>query len=248
MRASGNNGYLTPGDSEMTQTALRPSSSPLIRARGLCKSYPSGEGRVHPLRGVDITIDPGQFVAIMGPSGSGKSTLLHILGALDRPDRGSCFLGGMDVSRATDRALSLLRATRIGFVFQAYNLIAQCTLMENVALPFLYRPDPPAGIEEQVLSALREVGLEGRKDHRPDQLSGGEMQRAAIARALVVDPLVVLADEPTGNLDSETTRGILGIFQRMNAKGTSLVVVTHDHEVALAADRVIQIKDGRIHE
>lgn len=220
----------------------------MILAKGLCKSYPSGDDWVYPLRGVDITLYPGQFVAIMGPSGAGKSTLMHILGFLERPDRGSYYLNGTDISRLDDRCLSHLRATRVGFVFQSYNLIPQCTLLENIAMPFLYRPKPPRNASELAFLALKEVGLADRKTHRPNQLSGGELQRAAIARALVVNPLVVLADEPTGNLDTENTQRILEIFKRMNAKGTSLLVVTHDEKVARAAHRILRINDGRINE
>ena len=184
----------------------------------------------------------------MGPSGSGKSTLLHILGFLDRADKGSYFLEGRDVSCLDDNQLSLLRSTRIGFVFQAYNLIPQCTVIENIAMPFLYHPAPPDDALERVRASLDAVGLSGRKTHKPCQLSGGEMQRAAIARAIVVDPLIVFADEPTGNLDRDNTRGILEIFKRMNKNGTSLVVATHDHTVARAADRILYLNDGRIHE
>ncbi|MEW6078832.1 MAG: ABC transporter ATP-binding protein [Thermodesulfobacteriota bacterium] len=227
---------------------INTSVPPIIVGRELCKSYPSGDDRVHPLRGVDITLYPGQFIAIMGPSGSGKSTLLHILGLLERPDAGSYYLQGNDVSCLDDRELSRLRASGIGFVFQAYNLIAQCTLVENVIMPFLYSPNPPADARDLALNALEEVGLSGRKTHRPNQLSGGEMQRAAIARALVINPLVVLADEPTGNLDTENARGILKLFRRMNEKGTALMVVTHDADVAREADLVLHIKDGRFHE
>ncbi len=225
-----------------------PRLSPLLLAKGLCKRYPSGDGWVHPLRGVDITLYPGQFVAVMGPSGAGKSTLLHILGFLERPDMGSYHLRGRDVSCLEDKALSRLRSSCIGFVFQSYNLISQCSLVENIALPFLYHPEPPGNASELVLSVLEEVGLSGRKTHKPSQLSGGEMQRAAIARALVIDPLVVLADEPTGNLDTENARKIAQIFQKMHKKGTSLVVVTHDDEIARAADRVFYMNEGRLRE
>lgn len=215
-------------------------------ARGLCKRYKSGNAWVNPLIDVDITIYPGQFLAIMGPSGTGKSTLLHILGCLDRPDKGSYYLDSKDIFGLDDNELSLLRATRIGFVFQAYNLIAQCTLLENVVMPFLYHPRVPDNVEEKALAALERVGLSGRKTHKPNQLSGGELQRAAIARALVINPLVVLADEPTGNLDNENTRGILKIFKQMHGMGTSLLVVTHDQQVAHAAERVLYIDGGRI--
>lgn len=221
---------------------------PLIQAAGLRKSYKSGHGMVHPLRGVDISLFPGQFIAIKGPSGTGKSTLLHILGCLDRPDTGTYLLDGKDVSSFNDLDLSLIRATKIGFVFQAYNLIAQCSLLENVAMPFLYHPKPPDDAYGLAMSALEKVGLSDRSTHKPNQLSGGEMQRAAIARALVINPLVVLADEPTGNLDMANTFGILELFRQMHGKGASLVVVTHDDDVARAADRILYIKDGLICE
>ncbi len=222
--------------------------SPLILAKGLCKRYPSGDAWVRPLQDADIKVYPDQFVAIMGPSGSGKSTLLHILGFLDRPDKGAYCFNGQDISLLEDDALSLLRASRVGFVFQTFNLISQCTLLENIMMPFLYHPEPPENAREVALIALQKVGLAERRMHRPDQLSGGEMQRAAIARALVVNPIVILADEPTGNLDAENTRGILKIFKEMNENGTSLVVVTHDIEVARAAHRVLFINDGRLNE
>ena len=223
-------------------------SEPIIQAYGLFKSYPSGDDHVYPLRGVDITLYPGQFVAIMGPSGSGKSTLMHILGCLERPDSGSYYLNGRDTAGLDDRALSLIRACQIGFIFQAYNLIAQCTLMENIAMPFMYHSNPPDNIRERVLASLDQVGLSKRITHRPNQLSGGEIQRAAIARALVIDPLIVLADEPTGNLDSDNTREILKIFRQINEKGTSLIVVTHENEVARAADQILHIHNGLIDE
>ncbi len=223
-------------------------AEPIIQARGLRKSYPSGDDRVYPLRGVDITLYPGQFMAIMGPSGSGKSTLMHILGCLDRPDEGRYLLNGQDTAGLDDQALSLIRASRIGFVFQAYNLIAQCTMMENIAMPFMYHNDPPDNIQERTTAALDRVGLSKRITHLPSQLSGGELQRAAIARALVIDPLIMLADEPTGNLDSDNTREILKIFRQINEKGTSLIVVTHEDEVARQADTVLHIHNGLINE
>ncbi|HOP47938.1 MAG TPA: ABC transporter ATP-binding protein [Desulfobacteraceae bacterium] len=221
-------------------------SQPIIKAVGLYKSYPSGQGMVHPLQGIDISLYPGEFIAVKGASGTGKSTLLHILGCLERPDKGTYHLDGKDVSRLDDTSLSLLRATRIGFIFQAYNLISQCSLIENTVMPFLYHPNPPDNTYALALSALEKVGLSDRKTHKPSQLSGGEMQRAAIARALVINPLVVLADEPTGNLDSENSMVILSLFRQVHERGASLVVVTHDDDVAGAADRTIHIKDGRI--
>ena len=200
------------------------------------------------MRNVNIALHPGQFIAIKGPSGTGKSTLLHILGCLDRPDQGTYYLEGRNISNLSDTELSLLRATKIGFVFQAYNLIAQCTLLENVAMPFLYHPDSPDNINDLTMNALKNVGLWERRTHKPSQLSGGEMQRAAIARALVINPLVVMADEPTGNLDTENTMAILDLFRQMHQRGSSLVVVTHDDEVARAADRILYIKDGYLSE
>ncbi|WP_052507083.1 ABC transporter ATP-binding protein [Desulfonatronovibrio magnus] len=223
-----------------------PESLPLIKTANLCKSYTSGNETVHPLYNVNMEILHGEFIAIMGPSGTGKSTLLHILGCLDRPDSGSYHLNGKNILQLDDIELSLLRASKIGFVFQAYNLISQCTLIDNVAMPFLYHPAPPENIYDLARTALKKVGLAERETHRPNQLSGGEMQRAAIARALIIKPLVVLADEPTGNLDNENTKSILNLFHEMHWQGTTLIVVTHDDEVAEAADRVCFIKNGSL--
>lgn len=223
-------------------------SSPLIHAHDLCKSYKSGHGRIYPLKNVSISLHAGEFVAIMGPSGVGKSTLLHILGCLDRPDSGTYWLDGRDVSSLDDHDTSLLRATKIGFVFQSYNLLPQCTLMENVAMPFMYGKKTPGDSLARAEKAIEEVGLSERLTHRPSELSGGEVQRAAIARALVIDPLVVLADEPTGNLDRENTEAILNLFKKIHQRGTSLLVVTHNQDVARSADRILHITDGLISE
>ena len=219
---------------------------PLLIANQLARVYEKGPSRVHALRGVDLEIESGEFVAIMGPSGSGKSTLMHILGCLDRPSSGTYFLDGRDVSRLRDRELSRLRATRIGFVFQTFNLIHQCDVLENVELPFLYQTVRGREIRRRAREAVDRVGLGPRAHHRPAELSGGEMQRAAIARAIVVAPLLILADEPTGNLDTQTSEEILKLFRDLNRGGATLAVVTHDREVAGRADRIISLRDGAL--
>ena len=221
---------------------------PVINARGLYMRYPSGEGFIEVLRQADITLEAGEFVAVMGASGSGKSTLMNILGCLEKPTAGSYFLAGDHITELDDAALSRIRAARIGFVFQAYNLIPHCTILENTALPFMYHPDPVSAREVRARSAaaLEKVGLGHRLSHQPGRLSGGEMQRAAIARALVIDPLLVLADEPTGNLDADTTSGILDLFGNLNARGVTLLVVTHDSRVAKKAGRVLFLENGRL--
>jgi putative ABC transport system ATP-binding protein len=233
-----------------THYAMTPQdeTKPVINARGLYMQYPSGEGVIDVLRHVDITMAPGEFAAIMGASGSGKSTLMHILGCLERPCAGSYHLAGNHVGVLDDAALSRLRATRIGFVFQACNLIPQCTILENTELPFMYQPDPvsPRQVKARAIEALEKVGLGHRLSHKPGRLSGGELQRAAIARALVIDPLLVLADEPTGNLDVAATNNILDLFGTLNSLGVTLLVVTHDAKVAERADRVLYLENGRL--
>ncbi|HSN13270.1 MAG TPA: ABC transporter ATP-binding protein [Anaeromyxobacteraceae bacterium] len=218
----------------------------MIRLQGISRSFEVGGEPVHALVDVDETIGSGEHLAIMGPSGSGKSTLLHILGCLDRPDRGVYQLLGRDVARLDEAELSLVRRHTIGFVFQFFHLVPRLTALENVELPMIF-----AGIEkgerrERAMGRLRAVGLEPRASHRPDQLSGGERQRAAIARATVLDPKLLLADEPTGNLDTSSGRHVLEILEQMNAAGLTLVVVTHDPAVARRARRVLVLKDGRI--
>jgi len=222
------------------------SSEQIVEARGIKKAYEMGPERVEALRGVDISIQTGEFVGIMGSSGSGKSTLMHILGCLEKATEGTYLLGGQDISRVSDHDLSLMRANQIGFVFQTFNLIPQYSVLENVAMPFLYREETrnEAGLLAE--RAIERVGLSARCNHKPSELSGGEMQRVAIARALAVDPLLILADEPTGNLDSETSKSIISLFCELNKQGTTLIVVTHEKEVASHCQTVYHLNDGRI--
>lgn len=218
----------------------------LVEARGIKKVYDLGPERVEALRGLDISIQPGEFIGIMGPSGSGKSTLMHILGCLERATEGTYLLGGRDVSCLLDNDLSLVRATQIGFVFQTFNLIPQCSVLENVAMPFLYRKETSDEARLLAERAVERVGLSARVNHKPSELSGGEMQRVAIARALAVDPLLILADEPTGNLDSETSESIISLFCELNEQGATLIVVTHEKEVASHCQIIYRLRDGRI--
>ena len=218
----------------------------MIRLSGISRTFDVGGEPVHALVDVNETIPQGEHVAIMGPSGSGKSTLLNILGCLDRPDAGTYELLGRDVSRLDESELSLVRRHTIGFVFQFFHLVPRLTALENVELPMLFAGIPPAERRERARARLRSVGLEARAAHRPDQLSGGERQRAALARATVLEPKLLLADEPTGNLDSASGRHVLEILQGMNAEGLTLVVVTHDPGVARRAERVLVLNDGRV--
>ena len=219
----------------------------MIRIAGLEKTYElGGENRVRALRGVDLEVRRGAYMAIMGPSGSGKSTMLNLIGCLDRPTAGSYFLGHEDVSRMSDDDLSAVRGRRIGFIFQSYNLIAQLTVLENIHVPLFYQGVNLGECRDQCERMAALVGLSDRLDHRPNQLSGGQQQRVAIARSLVNDPLIILADEPTGNLDSRTGTEVLDIIDRLNHEGKTIVLVTHDDKVATRAHRVIHMKDGRI--
>jgi putative ABC transport system ATP-binding protein len=222
--------------------------APLIRMEGVTKVYDSGELAVAALRGVDLAIEQGQMVAVIGPSGSGKSTLMHILGCLDAPTEGSYRLEGRDVAELSGFQLAAIRNQKVGFVFQTFNLLPKATLLRNVELPLLYAGVTGSERREQALEALRRVGLVERARHRPAELSGGQRQRAAIARALVNQPSLILADEPTGNLDTRTGLEILGIFDAMHAKGETIVIVTHDPRIAERCERVVSIVDGQIED
>ncbi|MDH3839133.1 MAG: ABC transporter ATP-binding protein [Desulfobacteraceae bacterium] len=218
----------------------------IVETRGIRKVYEMGPNRVEALRGLDFSVRSGEFVAIMGPSGSGKSTLMHILGCLERATEGIYLLGGQDISSVSDRNLSLMRANQIGFVFQTFSLISQYNVFENVEIPFLYRKETRNKARRLAEKAIERVGLSARRHHKPSELSGGEMQRVAIARALAVDPLLILADEPTGNLDSKTSKNIISLFQDLNEQGTTLIVVTHEKEVASHCQTIYHLLDGRI--
>jgi putative ABC transport system ATP-binding protein len=223
----------------------------VITIRELTKTYQMSEISVHALRGISLDIRAGEFVAVVGPSGSGKSTLMHILGCLDRPTSGQYFLEGRDVSQLTDDELSRIRNRQIGFVFQGFNLLSRTSALENVELPLLYNDSGITAQERKrrALEALASVGLEARTEHHPNQLSGGQQQRVAIARALLNAPSIILADEPTGNLDSKTSVEVMQIFQDLQAqRGITVVLITHDRQVAEYASRIIAFKDGRIVE
>ncbi len=219
---------------------------PLIRMQGVTKTYDAGELAVQALRGIDLEIEKGQMVAIIGPSGSGKSTLMHILGCLDAPTEGTYRLDGRDVSELSGFQLAAIRNQKVGFVFQTFNLLPKASLLRNVELPLLYAGVSGAERKELALAALDKVGLRDRAKHRPSELSGGQRQRAAIARAIVNQPSLILADEPTGNLDTKTGLEILEIFDRMHARGETIVIVTHDPRIAERCERVVSIVDGRI--
>lgn len=219
----------------------------IIELAGVEKTYfLEGDNVVRALRGVDLKIYEGSYVAIMGPSGSGKSTMLNLLGCLDRPTAGGYFLGGVDVARMPDDELSRVRGQQIGFIFQSYNLIAQLTVIENIQVPIIYQNKNPIDYYDHCVGLARMVGLGERLTHRPSQLSGGQQQRVAIARSLANDPLMILADEPTGNLDSKTGQEVLEMIDRLNAAGKTIVLVTHDDKVAARAQRVIHMKDGMV--
>jgi putative ABC transport system ATP-binding protein len=218
----------------------------VIDIRAIEKTYHLGAVTVRALRGVDLTVPRGSYIAIMGPSGSGKSTLLNVLGCLDPPSAGTYLLNGQDVSRLDDDELSAIRGEYLGFIFQSYNLIAQLTVLENIQVPLFYRGKNLEEHRDRCRELAELVGLGDRLDHRPSQLSGGQQQRVAIARSLVNDPLLILADEPTGNLDSKTGVDVLDLITRLNEDGKTVVLVTHDDHVAERADRVLHMKDGVI--
>ena len=222
-------------------------SNEVIRTEGLTKVYRTGKNEVAALRGVDLTIRGGEMVAVMGTSGSGKSTLMNILGCLDEPTDGAYYLDGARVDGLGRRALADIRNQKIGFVFQGFNLLARTSAVENVEMPLLYdRSGRKHDVRKAAEAALARVGLADRLDHQPSELSGGQQQRVAIARALVTEPALILADEPTGNLDSRTTIEVMSLFQELNAQGITIVIVTHEPEVAQYAHRIIDVRDGRI--
>ena len=216
----------------------------VLELRDIRQTYGTGEAAVHALRGIDLVVERGEHVAIMGPSGSGKSTLMNVLGCLDVASSGTYLLEGDDVAALDDAALARVRNRRIGFVFQSFNLIPRMTALANVELPMVYGRVRGGERRARAEAALDLVGLAGRADHLPNALSGGQQQRVAIARALVTDPAIVLADEPTGNLDSASTDDVLGILERLSGAGRTVVVITHEDEVAARAQRVVHIRDG----
>ncbi|HEV3200580.1 MAG TPA: ABC transporter ATP-binding protein [Bryobacteraceae bacterium] len=222
-------------------------TTPVIQLIGIEKIYDTGSVRVHALRNVNLTIQPGEFVAIMGTSGSGKSTLMNILGCLDRPTAGQYLLEGVDISQLDKDQRADVRNRKLGFVFQGFNLLRRTTALENVELPLIYAGVPAAERVRRSRAALNIVGLAYREDNHPSQLSGGQQQRVAIARALVNNPSMLLADEPTGNLDTRTSLDVMGVFQRLNREsGITIVLVTHEPDIAEFADRVVTVRDGRV--
>ncbi len=223
-----------------------PTTRPLIEMTGVTKSYDQGEMQVDALRGVDLTIGRAELVAIIGPSGSGKSTLMHIIGCLDQPTSGTFMLDGEDVSSLSSFQLARIRNQKIGFIFQTFNLLPKASLLRNVELPMLYGGISSSERRDRAVSALERVGLKERVKSRPSELSGGQRQRVAIARAIVMNPSLILADEPTGNLDTRTGGEILGIFDEMHAAGHTIAIVTHDPRIAERCSRVIRIEDGAV--
>jgi len=218
----------------------------VIRTYDIWKTYVMGDQIINAVSGVDIEIKRGEYVAIMGPSGSGKSTLMNLIGCLDSPTKGEYYINGRLVSKLVDDELAEIRNKEIGFVFQTFNLLPRASSLHNVELPLIYNGTPPAQRIEKAKLALRQVDLENRMDHKPNELSGGQRQRVAIARALVNSPSIILADEPTGNLDTATGNEIMALFERLHKEGNTIVLVTHEHDIALHAHRVIAVRDGKV--
>ena len=218
----------------------------MIRIENVIKTYDMGENSVKALQGVSFTINQGEFVSIMGPSGSGKSTCMNMIGCLDRPSSGLVEINGKETAKMTEKELAELRNKTIGFVFQQYHLLPSMTVLENVMLPLRYQGIEKHIRKEMAIKALEKVGLQNRKSHRPHELSGGQKQRVAIARAMVTNPKIILADEPTGALDSETGKQVLDMFRQINATGTTIILVTHDPEIGASTNRCIKIFDGKI--
>jgi len=219
---------------------------PVAELRGVRRTYVMGSEELHAIDGVDLVFRRGEYWSIMGPSGSGKSTMLNLLGCLDRPTEGTYLLGGEDTGLLDDDALSELRSRRLGFIFQSYNLIPQLDVLDNILVPVLYQSEPPSDAEERAKHLAERVGLGDRMGHRPKELSGGQMQRVAIARALVNDPDLILADEATGNLDSQTGLEILDLFDELHGEGKTLIFVTHESHVAARAERILNMGDGKV--
>lgn len=218
----------------------------VIRTEHIAKVYVMGTEEVHALRDISITIKQGEYVALMGPSGSGKSTLMNMIGCLDTPSKGQYFLDGQDVSRMTDNQLAEVRNKKIGFVFQTFNLLPRSSALDNVTLPLIYAGMGSSDRKKRGEAVLKQVGLGDRMTHQPNELSGGQRQRVAVARALVNNPALILADEPTGNLDSKTSIEIMGLFQEIHQKGNTIVLVTHEEEIARHAHRIIRLRDGLV--
>jgi putative ABC transport system ATP-binding protein len=223
-----------------------PSGEPVIRLTQARKTYKTGSIEYEALRGVDLTIDEGEYLAVVGPSGSGKSTIMNILGCLDTLTSGSYLLAGENVEELDEAALAAVRNRRIGFVFQQFHLLASLSAWRNVELPMVYAGVPRDERRQRAVAALERVGLGDRLDNKPGQLSGGQQQRVAVARALVTEPTMILADEPTGNLDSHSTEEVLGLFDELHASGRTIVLITHEHDVAARARRVVQVRDGLV--
>lgn len=221
-------------------------SQPIIDIKGITRDFPLGNEIIHVLKGIDLTINKGEYVALMGPSGSGKSTLMNLLGCLDTPTGGSYVLNGKDVSKMHDDELAEIRNKEIGFVFQTFNLLPRTTALDNVALPMVYAGYKKPERNARATEVLTQVGLQDRMDHKPNQLSGGQRQRVAVARALVNRPSIILADEPTGNLDSKTSVEIMNLFNEIHANGNTVILVTHEEDIAAYAHRVIRLRDGVI--
>ncbi|WP_242693391.1 ABC transporter ATP-binding protein [Sabulibacter ruber] len=220
--------------------------STIIKTENISKIYQMGTETIHALRSISIEIKKGEYVAFMGPSGSGKSTLMNIVGCLDTPTAGTYILNGNDVSNMADNELATVRNKEIGFVFQTFNLLPRSSSLENVALPLIYAGYGKAQREERAMEALNSVGLGSRAKHKPNELSGGQRQRVAIARALVNDPSIILADEPTGNLDTKTSYEIMGLFENLHSKGNTIIMVTHEDDIAHYAHRIVRLRDGLI--
>ena len=233
-------------ESTLTRAEQLKREGVVIRTYDLWKTYVMGDQEIHAVSGVDIEIKRGEYVAIMGPSGSGKSTLMNLIGCLDTPTRGEYYINGRLVSSMTDDELARIRNKEIGFVFQTFNLLPRATSLHNVELPLIYSGMPASERLTRAKKALQQVDLTARMDHKPNELSGGQRQRVAIARALVNDPSILLADEPTGNLDTATGNEIMALFERLYREGNTIVLVTHEHDIAMHAHRIIHIRDGKV--